>query len=542
MRAPTKTRPRVVVLFGAAVALFLVADGLGDEKQMPEPTVGGVEADTDPGSATSLAGIAAIENGFERNAALYGFAADADDRRVEELLAEVPSLPASRHRDDIARILYLRFAALDPAAATEHALRTLAKPYVLTAVFRAWAHEDVDAAVERATGLSAGAKSDAARAILQLDLGAADRQAIAARLGTGLAVGEVKEAVEETDLPRVAEPYDQALARIADISHLPTRRAAVIDIASAWAATDPAGAIDGIVNSNVDPRLKNHALSLIMSRWASTDVHAAIDWVLSRDPAKVSDLSFTAFSRLAEVDLAAAQALVASLPAGPTKRQVRMSVFVAIVNQGDLDRSLDAFAELDPSDQVWVVGDLGQQMARAAPRRAFEWLAGLDKQVRKETLHETLTRIYARDPGLVRELIGHVADPEFRVEAARHVAWGTSDEITTLRWVESLGSEHEYAPVVAELFRGWMHRSAPDATAALLRYRRGTARDHALRRLVDERLSDFDTVTAERFFEAIDSPDERRLAAQRLRRYYTEVDPNERKAMAFGQLSIVDGG
>ena len=107
----------------------------------------------------------------------------------------------------------------------------------------------------------------------------------------------------------------------------------------------------------------------------------------------------------------------------------------------------------------------------------------------------------------------------------------------TLRWVESLGSEEEYAPVLADLFLRWMDRSARDATAALLKYPRGPGRDHALRRLVHERLSVFDTGTAERFLEAIDSPAERRLAAERLHRYYMEVDPNERKAAEFARLA-----
>lgn len=543
MTALPEPRAWVVVLFGIAVAPALFVDCLGDEKKVPdEATIRLVEQDTDPGGEMNLADIAGIANGFDRNAALYEFVADADRRRVEELLAEVSALPATRHRDDIARVLYIRFAALDPPAATAHALRTLAKPYVLTAVFRAWAHEDVDAVVERTASLPAGAKPDAARAILQLDLAAADRETIAARLGTRLAVGDIEEVVEETDAPKVAEPYGQALARIAAITHVPTRRMETIDVVSVWAATDPAGAVHGVFNSNVDPGLKNHALSLIMYSWASADPYGAVDWVLSRDPVEVSDLAFIAFESLAEADLAAADALAASLPAGPSKRQIRMSVFVAIVNQGDLDRSLTAFAALDPSDQVWVVADLGQQMARAAPRRAFEWLAGLDKQVRKETMHETLTPIYRRDPGLIRELIQHVADSEFRIEAARHVAWGSVDEVATLDWVESLGSEQEYAPVLAEVFRGWMNRNAEDATAELLRYPRGPGRDHALRRLVDERLSVFDTVTAERFFEAIDSPEERRLAARRLHRYYTEVDPNERKAAAFEEPAIDDDG
>ena len=540
MTVPAEPRASGVVL-GIVVSLALFVDCLGDERKTPdEATARLADNATGTGAAMSLADIAGIANGFERNAALYELVADADRGLVEELLAEASALPATHHRDDVARVLYIRFAAFDPSAATTHALSALAKPYVLTAVFRAWAHEDLDAAVERAASLPVGAQPDAARAILQLDLAAADRETIAARLGTRLAVAEVEEAVEETDVPRLAEPYDQALARIAAISDVPRRRRETIDVVSAWAATDPAGAMQAVVDSNVDPGLKDHALSLIMHRWASDDPHAAIDWVLSRDPVKVSDLAFIAFNRLAETDLGAAQALVASLPAGLSKRQLRLSVFVAIVNQGDLDRSLTAFAALDPSDQVWVVGDLGQQMGRAAPRRAFEWLLGLDKQVRKETLRETLTLIYAREPELVRGLIRDVADPAFRIEAARYVVGESPDAVATLRWVESLGSEEEYAPVLADLFLRWMDRSARDATAALLKYPRGPGRDHALRRLVHEHLSVFDTGTAERFFEAIDSPAERRLAAERLHRYYMEVDANERKAAEFARLAAGD--
>lgn len=370
MTVPAEPRASGVVL-GIVVSLALFVDCLGNERMTPdEATARLAENATDPGAAMTLADIASIANAFERNGALYELVAEADRRLVEELLAEVSALPAAHHRDDVARILYIRFAALDPPAATAHALRSLAKPYVVTAIFRAWAHEDLEAAVERAVSLPAGAKPDAARAILQLDLAAADREAIAARLGTRLPVAEVKEAVGETDAPKVAEPYEQALARIAAITHVPTRRGETIDVASAWAATDPAGAMHGVFNSNVDPGLKNHALSLIMHSWSSADPHGAIDWVLSRDPARVADLAITAYGNLAQADLAAAQALVASLPAGPSKRQLRLSVFVAIVNQGDLDRSLTAFDALDPSDQVWVVGDLGQQMGRAAPRRA----------------------------------------------------------------------------------------------------------------------------------------------------------------------------
>lgn len=68
-------------------------------------------------------------------------------------------------------------------------------------------------------------------------------------------------------------------------------------------------------------------------------------------------------------------------------------------------------------------------------------------------------------------------------------------------------------------------------------YRPGLVRDRALRTMVAVRLEDHDTVAAERFFDTIDSPDARRAAAERLHRYYTETDPNERKAAVFSELA-----
>ena len=111
------------------------------------------------------------------------------------------------------------------------------------------------------------------------------------------------------------------------------------------------------------------------------------------------------------------------------------------------------------------------------------------------------------------------------------------DQADALRWAETLGGEQQYAPVVGDLFSAWRRWDQDRATAALMRYPRGAARDLALGRFVGTHLASFDTVAAERFFDAIDSPDARRSAAERLHRYYTETDPNERKAAVFGELA-----
>ena len=167
----TEEPTRVFIVVVLAAVLASSPDGAAAERQELDQQV------------ASLLEIADGVNGFDRNSALYEFIADVDQGHVERLLTKVADLSASPRRDDISRVLYIRYAFLDPQTATDHALRSRAKPADVAAVFRAWAHVDLDSAVARAAELPTGVRTDAARALLQLDLPAQRRDAIRRTLG-----------------------------------------------------------------------------------------------------------------------------------------------------------------------------------------------------------------------------------------------------------------------------------------------------------------------------------------------------------------------
>ena len=198
---------------------------------------------------------------------------------------------------------------------------------------------------------------------------------------------------------------------------------------------------------------------------------------------------------------------------------------------------LTAFADLDARDQSMVVSGAVRRLARESPEQAFDWLTSLDQRVREEAFDWSLTSILRRDPALTKELIRGLADPGLRIKAALAATGLGNVGPEDLHWAESLGTEAEYAPVVGDVFYGWFGHDAQGASAALRRYPRGPARDDALDRLVGANLSAFDPQAAERLFDAIESPAKRRTAARRLHRYYTQVDPNERKALAYQDLA-----
>ena len=340
----------VLVTVGIAAVFAWSPDGFAAEQQGPDRPTSKTQTNHDDATDANrmtLAEIARVGNGFDRNALLYEFVADADRWRIEGLLADVSDVPSTPYRGDIPRVLYIRYASLDPEAAANHALRALAEPDVLSAVFRVWAHADLDSAVARAAELPTGARADAARAILQLDLPVAERESIAQRLGVQLSVAEVA----TPDPPTPGEAYDAVLARLGAIGDRDSRWKEQTMLSSHWATADPAGALAAIIGWDGDANLKGSMLFQVMNKWAMADPRTATVWLLANDSSELPDLVFRVFAALARVDLAEAKSLAAMLPLESSRRQAQVGVFLAILDQGDLERAATAFAELDVRDQ-----------------------------------------------------------------------------------------------------------------------------------------------------------------------------------------------
>ena len=501
---------RRLIVIGVAYALVWTACIAA------RPSVAAAEPSNRDASETSaedaLARIMAIGNRFGRNAALYRFVADADRQRIEALLAGLAAAPRSPQRDDAARVLYVRFASLEPGAAVEHALHSYAKPQVFEAVFRAWAHVDLEAAVARASNLSTPMKQDTARAILDLDLTASERASIAERLGTQPGLVEI----EHVAPPRADEPYEEALARIAAIEDGKARYTEAVSVSVAWAAKDPVGALAALVDWEGNEDWRGFLLGQVMEAWADTDARAAVDWLLTQDERVVASLAESAFAALAKSDLADAESLVETLPVGPARLAAQISVFSVILEQGQLDVALAAFEQLDPRNRQRYALGVGRRLAREDPEWAIDWSMDLDEPIRRDTLGWVFFSIQESDPDLAKQLAEEVDDTSLRVRVAQLlVQRGEPSE--SLRWVATLGNEGETAPLVAQVFAIWSADDLPAAMEAVMAYPPGGVRDRALAAMMSSRLRVFDTDTAERLLNAFDSPAEKSKAEAKLR-------------------------
>jgi len=505
---PHATAVRVLLLALVSTTCTIARPTVAEESTSATES----EARTD----VALAEIMAAANRFERNATLYRYVADADRQRIETLLAALSAKPGAPRRDDVARVLYVRFASLEPGTAVAHALHNYPKPQVLEAVFRAWAHDDLEAAVARASTLPTVMKRDAARAILDLDLTASERTSIAERLGMRPDLVEI----EQVSPPRAQESYDQALARVAAIGDGRARFREVGSLAAAWAAENAPGALAAILEWRGDEGLKDLWLDRVMDAWSDADPRAAVDWLLTRDPDHIAKLVGPAFAALAKTDLAEAESLVAALPKGVARRDAQLSVLAAILDQGDLDHALAAFGELDLKDRQTFAPGIGRRLAREDPDRAVAWVMDLDEAVRASSLRWVFASIHGADPELAKRLVEDVDDASLRIEAAQGLfTRGTAEPANALRWARSLGSDAQTAPLLARIFSIWSGKDLPAAMDAVMGYAPGPVRDQALQSMIERRLIAFDPETAERLLDAIDSPAAKSEAAARVRAY-----------------------
>lgn len=537
LRALCFAKSRVVAI-AALVALAFPTTAWPTEPKS-EPHENSRERVLQPATLTE---VLATPVGFERNRATYGLLATAGRGSVEQLLDEIDNLPGVDGRD-VARVAYLRLAALDPEAAVAHALGANVEPSLLSTVFRSWAHRDLDSAVSRAAALPEDARMAVAHAILELDLPTARLLDIADRLG-------VTELLIEIEVRRNRANIEASWNRAVADTDDPLREVQLRVVAEIWSAEDPAAALAA---SELLPvgELRDDLRRLIVDVWSGVDPDAAVAWfsTSAQDELELIEVSFAA---LAERDLSRAWSFSEPLPINPRSRARRALLRAALTE--DFDGALAFFNSL-PEDEVGS-GELAMLVLSAfgdQPRSALEWAMSRDEgsrimttRYRRGVMLDTYERnlwqwvdvFGGRSPMLARTVIEEIVDVSSRdFAAAAYLAlgpgfgptsWPGRDRRADVLWAESVASEQFLQrPQIANI----LVNLAPDhGIEVLLRRDPSPARDEAiraalvrsiaLRALTDEH--------AERLLTAISSADTRRTAARRLYLRGTgRTDPEE---------------
>ena len=475
-----------------------------------------------PATSGAFARIAAIQDDFERNASLYRLAANADEADLRRLVAELEQLPPTPHRYDIARVLYIRFVAVDPAAAARHALRRQGKPSWIGAVFRAWAHMDLEAAVGHAADLNGEAMRVATAAILELDLDADQRAFVVEQLQAEAAAQQASAWSEYTAATDdMAAAWNRALQSGADA------RERLRAVAIAWAAVEPRAAM--AMAAKLDDSLRDYIRLVIIGGWDSDDPSGPIEWLENAAPRdRNGSLVEEALGRLAAGDIDVALAKVDELPDAMRESALR-GVFEFLATHHP-QRAFEHFESLDFAEQLNVLAPVAF-LAPARPQNVA-WVGTIHPKLQTEALGMILHRMHTADPALAVRLTDDIPNTRLKTQWVRSLVPREvrRDPNEAWRWATSLPPDlQEASGAVEAAFAAWYWIDRDSASRNLLALRSSPARDQALLATIadfTEEPTKYDHSLIDRFLNAVADEDAKREAATALREHYTTTDPN----------------
>ena len=382
------------------------------------------EPEQDPGPTRTLAEIVTITDDFERNASLYDLIAEADVVRVEELIEQAHALPSMPHRNDIARVLYIRFAAVDPAAAADHVTRADHRPSWVEAVYRAWAHTDLDAAVAHAATLDRATKTLAMRAFFELELPTWHRETIAKQME-----GESMLAAIQTseDLRRDEEDYNSVWESALGVADPQLRLQRLGTIASRWSRKDPAAAMAAAASIE-NPQLALSIQGIVFRNWATDDAWAATNWLADQEQSvNVQSLTYVLMGALAQEGIAHAISTLETMPQRLRSHAEQGLIMGLHMPTGSMDRAeldtlLEWYETLGTASKQRLAGTLAMGLANHDADRALDWVVSLEGNVREQAMGGLIARVAAADMARAKQMIDGIEDAELYVVAARAVA------------------------------------------------------------------------------------------------------------------------
>ncbi|MCY3621680.1 MAG: hypothetical protein OXH68_08195 [Gammaproteobacteria bacterium] len=521
--------------------------GKAPDRSVDSPTVA-------PFALRSLAQIVDTATDFQRNTALYALLADTGREEVEALLAEVGALPRAPHRYDAARVLYTRFAELDPDAAADHVAAANYHTSWVATVFRAWAHTDLDAAVDRAAVLDGDARSIAAAAILELDLPEWQRQDVAERLDSEAALVAIatrealggadkdfaaawRTAVKAIDIP--SEPGSMAEAE--RFFHAFGQLGV---LARRWASHDPVAAMAALTSLE-NPEIGMTAQAGVLQVWAADDPSAAIAWLAEQEGGRGGSRNWMTqvlMSGLMERGVDEAILALDTIPAH-LREEARVGLVYALQslgNRSDVDFQivLDWYGTLESSSDQ-LARALANAYATHDPEQAFAWARTLTGRAQRAAIDPAVRQIARSDPALAKRLIADIDVSELRMDAARRFisTAGRNDPEGALEWARSFPVDDDRPSLERYAFTVWSRTAPAESVREVLSLRDPALRDEVAGSIAWSIMGNGQVQLAEELFDAAESEDARKQIASALLRYYTNVAPDEDKAEFYREIA-----
>lgn len=261
---------------------------------------------------SSLVEIVGSSGPFERNMALLNVLEHAEVKQVLELLEQ------SRHRGSSVRVrtqavILQKLVRFSPLRALSEALKfdQSRSNFLLTALFREWAHLSLDEAISQAAILEGESKRAALKGILleRNDLSDTKRREIAQHLGNEqLSINLINTEKLRESVGAPEKLWDEI---VEEAQNDPEQIELLVQIAQIWVEKEGLEALDQIMESLENSRTRTWVTTSVLREVAQSNAVATLEYALTLDDPSYT-YKFTVVDEWARYDPKSARDTIAS--------------------------------------------------------------------------------------------------------------------------------------------------------------------------------------------------------------------------------------
>ena len=385
-------------------------------------------SDTNVVDVSNYEELEEIENLFERGVAQHKYLTGLDESHLAELLTQSQKIFSPATRDYLQLASVQRLAQLNPDLALSRALELIrwSTPDLVGAVFREWAHSDLDEAVSQAQTLEGWHKSLALDAIVEERTDLPDDTLLTIARDLGNEQVATFAIAQRAIIEHIGDPqrtWNEIAVGMQD-----NREAwqTMTRVAVAWTEQSGLNVLDHISQSLTNPNARKIIVRGVLMDVASRDPAGAltIAMTLDNDPWNSTVRNIT--RTWAETDPQSALAAASEIEKLGIRRDAEESIITA-----------------------W---------SRNYPQAVLEIIDTLPEYLQFPATIKAIRRIAQYSPEEASRLVAAMASGSEKTQAASNVAniWVQQDHRAALEWVLNEPSITENRPTILQSFLNWL--------------------------------------------------------------------------------------
>ncbi len=349
-----------------------------------------------------------IRSPFDRDLALQVRLVFSNETQVARLLSQSMNLSTNDIRYDAQSAIVQKFAQLNPRRALSRVLAMDSQhnpDRLIVAVFREWAHSDLNGAIAQARVLNETRRDSTLRTILEerTDLPEETRKSIAAEVGNEqIAIEVLLEERVEKAMENPEEAWEELVLELQDA---PIHRESLVQVALSWIEKNGMSVMGRISTSLTNLQARRGVILGILHGLASSNPSEAFRYALTMENDPFHSAKESVVDVWARSDPQSALAAVSGIEEKTSRETLEKSI--------------------------------AYRWAEKEPMKVLEAVNALPEHVRESTTRTAISKIAENSPRDAAVLVAEMESGDARKYSASTLAgdWLTQDQGAVLNWI-----------------------------------------------------------------------------------------------------------